>query len=144
MLYYSVYREGNVDSTILQSIEETQNEIQRLKGQRAEIDYQIERQEYMLNVFLSRSGFPPLKQSLADQIRVYAGKQVERARKRGETEIKFRAGDIHREMSLKNRYPAIASAIQSGKFSASCRVQLIEERGPIGGSNRYLTFKILP
>ena len=36
------------------------------------------------------------------------------------------------------------SAIQSGKFSDSYRVQLIDERGPVAGSNRYLTFKILP
>ena len=130
--------------TFPQSVEETQNKIQRLKGERAEIDHQIETQEYMLNVTLSRAGFPPRKQSLADQIRAHAGEQVDHARKSGRMEIMFRAGDIHREMGLKNRYPAITSAIQSGKFSDSYRVQLIAERGPIAGSNRYLTFKILP
>ena len=133
-----------MDSTFLQSVEEMQDEIQRLKGERAEIDYRIETREHILKISLSRAGFPPLKQSLADQIRAHAGEQVEHARKRGETQIKFRAGDIHREMGLKNRYPAIASAIQSRKFSDPYRVQLIDEHGPIAGSNRYLTFKILP
>ena len=59
--------------TFPQSVKETQNKLQRLKGERAEIEHQIETQEYMLNVTLSRAGFPPQKQSLADQIRAYAG-----------------------------------------------------------------------
>ena len=134
----------DMDSTFLKSVEEKQNRIQQLKGKRAEIDYEIQTSEHMLDLIFSRAGVPSIKQSLADKIRAYGGEQVERARKSGKTEITFRAGDIHREMGFKNRHAAIVSAIQSGKFSDSYRVQLIDEHGPIAGSNRYLTFKILP
>lgn len=127
-----------------ENFEEVQDRLQQLKSQRAGIESQIEKYEYVLDNIVRKAGLPQIKQRLADQIRAHAGKKVESARKRGEMEIKFRAGDIHREMGLTNRYPAIASAIQAKKFSDFYRVQLMDERGPIAGSNRYLTFKILP
>ena len=64
-------------------------------------------------------------------------------RRRGDKKITIRAGDIHRDMQLKSRMPAVCGAIGTKKFEEECGVRLIRRRGPTQGANVYFTFEIL-
>ena len=82
---------------------------------------------------------------VADAIRAFTCRRyIEPARRRGDTRVDIRMGDVHRDMGLKNRLPAVCSAIQAEKFRTDCRVSLIGQQGPLQGSNRILTFDVLP
>ena len=82
---------------------------------------------------------------VADAIRAFTCRRyIEPARWRGDTRVEIRMGDVHRDMGLKDRLPAVCSAIQAEKFRTGCRVALIGQQGPLQGSNRILTFKLLP
>ena len=82
----------------------------------------------------------------ADDIRVFACQRyVEPARKAGKKRVTIRMGDVHKAMmGLKDRLPAVCSAIQAEKFWTGCRVALLDQQGPLQGSNRLLTFEVLP
>ena len=83
--------------------------------------------------------------SNADQIRQFAFKRfVAPARKRGETEITVRAGDIHRDMILVSSMPSVCSALGGKKFFQLAGVSLIERRGPPQGANVYFRFALDP
>ena len=81
----------------------------------------------------------------ADDIRTFACQRyVEPARKAGKKQVTIRMGDVHKAMGLKDRLPAVCSAIQAEKFRTGCRVALLDQKGPLQGSNRLLTFEVLP
>lgn len=87
----------------------------------------------------------PIGWRVADAIRAFTCRHyIEPARRRGVTRVDIRMGDVHRDMGLKNRLPAVCSAIQAEKFRTDCRVSLIGQQGPLQGSNRILTFDVLP
>lgn len=80
---------------------------------------------------------------MADAIRAFTCQRyIEPARRRGDTHVEIRMGDVHRDMGLKHRQPAVCSAIQAKKFRTGCRVALIGQQGQ--WSNLRLTFKVLP
>ena len=80
---------------------------------------------------------------LADDIREYVCHvYIEPARKGGEREVRVRAGDVHKEMGLCQRIPAVCSAIGSNKFQDEYRVRLVGREGPTNGSNVYFTFEV--
>ena len=82
--------------------------------------------------------------TLAGEIRDFVQQNyIEPARRRGDREITIRAGDIHRDMQLKSRMPAVCGAIGTKKFEEECGVRLIRRRGPTQGANVYFTFEIL-
>jgi hypothetical protein len=58
------------------------------------------------------------------------------------TEIRIRAGDVHREMSLTNAMPAVCSAIGSTKFDEFADVTRTALTGPANGANVYFTFSL--
>ena len=81
----------------------------------------------------------------ADTIREFACRRyIEPARIAGEKLVTIRMGDVHSAMGLKNKLPAVCSAIQASKFHMDCRVTLVDQDGPLQGSNRVLTFELLP
>ena len=82
----------------------------------------------------------------ADDIRVFACQRyVEPARKAGKKRVTIRMGDVHKAMmGLKDRLPAVCSAIPAEKVRTGCRVELLDQQGPLQGSNRLLTFEVLP
>jgi hypothetical protein len=85
-----------------------------------------------------------LKAPLAEQIREFVYKRlVSPARNAGRLEIEVRAGDVHRSMGLKDRMPAVCSAL-GPKFERQCRVKLIDRRGPPSGrgANVFFRFQI--
>ena len=81
---------------------------------------------------------------LADEIRKFAYENyIKSARERGEEQITIRAGDIHKEMGLKNsRATAICGALGANQFQDMYGVKLIDREGPTSGFNVYFTFEL--
>ena len=79
----------------------------------------------------------------ADKIRDFAFRRyIEPARHQGETSITIRAGDVHKEMGLKDSMPNVVSALRAGKFQERYGVEFIDHEGPYAGANALLTFRI--
>ena len=73
---------------------------------------------------------------LADQIRQYVLESiVVPARENGQSQIRIRAGDVHRAMGLSNRMPAVCGALDADKFYAQSGATLITRSGPKQGAN---------
>ena len=80
----------------------------------------------------------------ADTIRAFAlGNYIELARQRGERFVTIQTGDVHKDMGLENRMPAVCGELRAKKFEALAGVTLVKEEGPYQGANLYLTFKLL-
>ena len=63
-------------------------------------------------------------------------------RAEGRKTVTVRAGDVHRDMGLANRHPAVCSAIGSNKFGVLASVTLLEQTGPANGANVYFRFSL--
>jgi len=84
-----------------------------------------------------------MKTILADQIRDFAFRRyIEPARKQGQKTVTIRAGDVHSEMRLGQRMPAVCGALGTDKFQAEYQVELIDRKGPNQGANVFFTFKV--
>jgi hypothetical protein len=72
---------------------------------------------------------------LANRIRAYVNKAfIEPARRAGMTETTVVAGDVHKDLKLENRMPAVCAALDAGIFQEEYRVVVSERRGPKQGS----------
>ena len=81
-----------------------------------------------------------LKTPLADRIREFVYKRlIVPARNAGRLEIEVRAGDVHRNMGLKDRMPAVCAAL-GPKFEQQYPVRRISRDGPKAGANVYFRF----
>jgi 5-methylcytosine-specific restriction protein B len=70
-------------------------------------------------------------ESLADKIRSYVNRAVlEPARKAGRSNVSITAADIHKDLRLENRMPAICGALDARKFQEQYRVVLRRRGGP--------------
>lgn len=54
----------------------------------------------------------------------------------------IRAGDVHKEMNLVDRMPAVCGAIGTKKFENQYNVRLIDRKGPTQGANVFFTFRV--
>jgi len=80
--------------------------------------------------------------SLADRIRNFVGQRyILPARSAGRTEVLIRGGDVHREMGLASRMPAVCSALGQ-KFQEQYGLKLLERRGPPQGANVFFRFQL--
>ena len=67
----------------------------------------------------------------ADVIRKYVVDNIiQPARQKGIKQITVRAGDIHREMKLQNRMPAVCGALDAAIFEESANIIVSQRRGP--------------
>lgn len=83
------------------------------------------------------------KTKLADRIRAHAIKNViDPARKMGKEEVRIKAGDIHRDLRLQNRLPAVCAALGSNIFLKLASVSLTDESGPANGATKEFTYRI--
>ncbi len=81
----------------------------------------------------------------ADRIRQFViDNYVDPARSAGRTECTVRAGDVHRSMNLRDRMPAVCSAIGGVKFLHMATVSLRDRTGPTNGANVYFCFNLQP
>ena len=84
-----------------------------------------------------------LKKTLADRIREYVYIQyVAPEREKWASMITIRTGDVHAEMELNNRLPAVCGALTTNKFQEQYGVRLVNHTGPNQGANVLLTFEL--
>lgn len=86
-----------------------------------------------------------METGLNDRIRDYVNRvYIEPARSRKLAAVTLIAGDIHRELELENRMPAVCSAIDAKKFAERYRVKLSRRLGPKQSSTVAWQFGVLP
>jgi hypothetical protein len=64
---------------------------------------------------------------------------LEPARKRRETLVTIRAGDIHRELGLSNRVPNVCQVMESRLLEKEAGVKVSSKQGPPSGRGTTLT-----
>lgn len=78
---------------------------------------------------------------LADRIREFTFRTfIQPAVRANKREITIRTGDVHSAMRLRERMPAVCSALESRKFEDFCGLHLVSRKGPQQGANVFLTF----
>jgi hypothetical protein len=78
--------------------------------------------------------------SMADQIRAFVFENyIARGRAAGSERAVVRTGDVHRDMGLQNRMPAVCSALNK-KFEERYGVKLMDRCGPPQGANVLFSF----
>ena len=82
--------------------------------------------------------------TLADRIRGYVNQAViEPARRAGRTEVVLVAGDVHKDMGLRDRMPAICGALDARRFQDEFRVVLARRSGPKYSSTATWYFSLV-
>jgi 5-methylcytosine-specific restriction protein B len=80
------------------------------------------------------------QQADASSIRRYIRTHYfEPARKRRETLVTLRAGDIHRELGLRNRVPNVCQVMESKLLEKEAGVKVSSKQGPPSGRGTTLT-----
>ena len=78
--------------------------------------------------------------SQADKIRAHILRNyIEPAIARGERHVQVRAGDIHRDLKLRNRARAVCSAMRSREFLLRHGLKIASEQGPPSGESTTVT-----
>lgn len=79
----------------------------------------------------------------ADNIRDFVfRKHIEQDRKQGERVVTICAGDVHKDMGLYDRMPAVCSALGSKKFENQFNIKRLKVEGPIQDANALFIFEI--
>lgn len=65
---------------------------------------------------------------------------VEPAKMRGETIIRIKAGDIHRELHWANRVPSVCTTLGSQKFQRETGLELVSKQGPPSGYSTTVVY----
>ena len=79
----------------------------------------------------------------ADKIREFVFREyIEPARRRGDTTVTVRAGDVHTKMGLSEGIPAVCSAMGTNKFQYTYGARLVQREGPTNGCNVFFTFDV--
>jgi hypothetical protein len=79
----------------------------------------------------------------ADSIRAFVNTTyISPARKAGKKQVTVRAGDVHSAMKLKDKMPAVASALGATTFETTYQVRCTARTGPHNGANLTFTFEL--
>ncbi len=62
------------------------------------------------------------------------------ARERGESTVRVKAGDVHRDLRWANRVPSVCTTLSSRKFQRIAGVELIAKEGPPSGQSTTVVF----
>jgi hypothetical protein len=62
------------------------------------------------------------------------------AKKHGESTIRIRAGDVHRDLRWVNRVPSVCTTLGSKKFQRETGLELIAKEGPPSGMGTRVVF----
>jgi 5-methylcytosine-specific restriction protein B len=80
----------------------------------------------------------------ADEIRGHVIRNhFEPARAARKAEITLRAGDVHKELLLVDRMPAVCSVLGSNRLEREARVKRLKIEGPHDGANALFTYEVL-
>ena len=86
----------------------------------------------------------PDGERLADRIRQHVRLRiVDPARQTGVEKVTIRAGDVVRELGVKDRSPAVCSALASKKFLDQAGLRLLERHGPHESTTTEFCYEIL-
>lgn len=79
--------------------------------------------------------------SSAETIRAYVSKHyIEPARRKGERRVRVIAGDVHRNLNLKNRVPNVCQVLDSRKFCEENRLVIEDKSGPPSGMGTRMVY----
>ena len=82
-------------------------------------------------------------ESLADKIRRYVNESfIEPARRAGSASVTVTSGDVHKDLKLESRMPAVCAALDAAKFHEHFRVLLSKRSGPKQSSTVRWVFSI--
>lgn len=77
----------------------------------------------------------------ADKVRQYVvAKYVLPAQARGERIVTVTAGDVHRELGLRNRIPLVCAALRATRFQSENHLLLKDVSGPASGMSTTVKF----
>ena len=81
--------------------------------------------------------------TLAEQIRSHANKAfIEPARRAGRTDAVVVAADVHKDLKLKDRMPAVCAALDAHKFQETFGIVLSQRSGPLQGATATWRFSL--
>ena len=81
--------------------------------------------------------------ALADRVRQHViTRHIVPARDAGEAVVRVTSGDVHRDMSLQDRIPAVCSALDTQVFLDMAGVNMEERSGPPQGATTTFAFRI--
>jgi len=87
-------------------------------------------------MFIPDTQVPSNAKSIREYIRT---RYMEPARQRRETLVTLRAGDIHRELGLRNRVPNVCQVMESKLLEKEAGVKVSSKQGPPSGRGTTLT-----
>ena len=97
-------------------------------------------QDCLLCYAMSMEGARTQPSCNAKGIREYIrSRYLEPARQRRETLVTIRAGDIHRELGLRNRVPNVCQVMESRLLEKEAGVKISSKQGPPSGRGTTLT-----
>jgi hypothetical protein len=77
----------------------------------------------------------------AEGIRAFVSKHyIEPARRAGEQHVRVVAGDVHRDLKLKNRVPNVCQVLDSRKFCEENQLVIEDKKGPPSGMGTRMVF----
>jgi 5-methylcytosine-specific restriction protein B len=76
----------------------------------------------------------------AEQIRAHLKERyIEPARRRGQTLVTITAGDVHKELGLRNRVPSVCQVMESRILEREARIKVSSRQGPASGRGTRFT-----
>ena len=79
----------------------------------------------------------------ADRIRLFTfATVIAPARNANQQTVTVRAGDLHKEMGLQNRYASVVNALRGRKFAALADVTIVHQEGARVGASTQFTFAL--
>ena len=77
----------------------------------------------------------------AQEIRSFVSdRYIKPARRRGDRRVEIIAGEVHRDLKLRNRVPNVCQVLASKKFQDENRVEIEERTGPPSGMGTRMTY----
>ena len=77
----------------------------------------------------------------SDQVIQYVQRSyIEPAKKRGDSAVSIKAGDVHKALRWNNRVPSVCQALSSKRFLEQNHLTLIEKQGPPSGLSTTTVF----
>lgn len=79
--------------------------------------------------------------SLNEEVQRYVkATYLDPARRRGESTIRIKAGDVHRDLHWVNRVPSVCTTLSSKKFQRETGLELVSKEGPPSGFGTRVEF----
>jgi hypothetical protein len=77
----------------------------------------------------------------SDQVIQYVQRSyIEPAKRRGDSAVSIKAGDVHKALRWNNRVPSVCQALSSKRFLEQNHLTLIEKQGPPSGLSTTTVF----